>query len=99
MERLFSPLEQQVIALGRRSETGGETPSALGRVAARLLGIRLELPLANPRLEALRQFAARASRRGGALAQADLAAFLAAGFSPAHARVLIAAAKPAPSIH
>ena len=95
--QLFSPLEQQVIALARRSGTGGMPPSALGRVAAKLLGIRLELPLANPRLEALRQFAARASRRGNALAQAELAAFLEAGFSPAHARALIAA--PAPSLH
>jgi hypothetical protein len=99
VEPLFSPLERQVIALARRSGTGGMAPSALGRVAAKLLGIRLELPLANPRLEALRQFAARASRRRCALAQADLAAFLEAGFSPAHARALIAAAAPAPSLH
>lgn len=98
-KQLFSPLEQQVIALARRSGASGMPPSPLGRVAAKLLGIRLELPLANPRLEALRQFAVRASRRGSSLAQADLAAFLEAGFSPAHARALIADAAPAPSLH
>jgi hypothetical protein len=96
---LFSPLEQQVIALARRSGSSGMPPSALGRAAAKLLGIRLELPLANPRLEALRQFAARVARRGHALAQAELAAFLQAGFSPAHVRALIADAAPAPSLH
>ena len=96
---LFSPLEQQVIALARRSGSSGTPPSALGRVAAKLLGIRLELPLANPRLEALRQFAARVARRGHALAQTELTAFLQAGFSPAHVRALIADAAPAPSLH
>jgi hypothetical protein len=88
----FSSLETTVIALacgerGRGSPPIGWIPTALARLRMLLNPDDRIRQLADPRLEALRLFVNATYRRGGARAE-DLAAFLAAGFSPAHLRRL-----------
>lgn len=84
----FSPLETTVIALACGERGRGFPP--IGWIATAVARARTWLnpddrirSLADPRLEALRLFVNATYRRGGARAE-DLAAFLAAGFSPAH---------------
>lgn len=88
----FTPLETTVIALacgerGRGSPPAGILAVLLDRVGTWFNPDSRIRRLADPRLEALRVFVNATYRRGGARAD-DLAAFLAAGFSPAHLRRL-----------
>jgi hypothetical protein len=84
----FTALETTVIALacgerGRGSPPRGPISALFYRVTAWLNPESRIRGLADPKLEALRIFVNATYRRGGARAD-DLAAFLAAGFSPAH---------------
>ncbi len=62
--------------------------SRLGRVVRLLFGIEIARPLANRRLESLRRLAVRAWRQRP-IDRAALAEFVAAGFSPRHADILV----------
>lgn len=92
----FTSLETTVIALacgerGRGSPPAGPIATVWHRVSAWLNPDSRIRRLADPRLEALRVFVNATYRRRGARAE-DLAAFLAAGFGPAHLRRLAGAA-------
>jgi len=88
----FTAIERRVIAIARGEDVAAEG-SAMAHGLAKLLGIRRKPPLADPRLEALRRFASQAFHHPDRLGDADMAAFAGAGFSPGHARLLIASAR------
>jgi hypothetical protein len=78
----LSALEWSVVAIAR-----GERLSSLrrpGRIATAmgaLFGARPRMPLADPRLEALRRISVLAWHRGDNLPKSEIAHFLASGFS------------------
>jgi hypothetical protein len=78
----LSALEWSVVAIAR-----GERLSSLkrpGRIAlamGTLFGARPRMPLADPRLEALRRLSVLAWHRGDNLPRSEITRFLAAGFS------------------
>lgn len=81
-ETNLSALEWSVVAIAR-----GERLSSLkqpGRIAlamGTLFGARGRMPLADPRLEALRRLSVLAWHRGDALPKSEIVRFLKAGFS------------------
>lgn len=92
-ERIFTPLEQQVLRLGLLE---GEAPAAAGAkptlvhrtldwMYQALFSKRGGRSLANPRLEALRRFTAATRKRRGGVDRQELSSFLMAGFSLQHA--------------
>ncbi|MCJ8157605.1 hypothetical protein [Sphingomonas sp. LaA6.9] len=77
----FSALELRVIALSKSEGPSSlEPPSRLGAFLETLFAIKRPNPLADPRLEALRRFAILARSVGDRLADAEVNAFLRAGF-------------------
>jgi len=86
----FSIVEWRVIGLARNDDVGSlRTPGRLRRILARLFGSRLESPLADTRLEALRRLAVFAWRDSFNVPPSELAAFHDAGFSADHAELLL----------
>jgi hypothetical protein len=84
----FSPLEWTVISLARHDRSdAGSLPAELRRIMTLLFGERIARPLANARLEALRQAAVAIWNRRP-LAEPDVAAFDRAGFTSGHLNVL-----------
>jgi hypothetical protein len=94
---MFSGLEWTVLRMAQEEACRGVTPCASSRLGATLdrlwavvSGRRGALPLANPRLEALRRFAC-AAVIGGASLQSATAGLLQAGYTPAHVELAQAA--------
>ena len=82
----LTPLEREVIGIGRADAHDGAIVSSKGRLvdrlrssAAQMVGRRRTPPLADPRLEALRRFAQRAAL--GREEIADIGALRHAGFA------------------
>jgi len=70
--------------------------SRMAKVAPEVIAaVRENLPIADPKLEALRQFAAKVTRQRGAVSEADVAAFKAAGYD--NRAVLICSCSRRPS--
>lgn len=88
----FSPVELRVIGLAERFDATREIAHAsrLGRFAEWALGIRLNRPLADPRLERLRRFASRARHHAREIGEADVRDLVAAGYSRAQVQGLLA---------
>ncbi len=95
----FTPAEQQLVLLTASVEHDSHycTPAHTVRARAAaideatLTAVRAGRPVADPRLEALRLFTVRMIRERGFLADADLDAFVAAGFTRANALEIILA--------
>lgn len=95
----FSPAEQQLVLLTVSVEHESHycTPAHTVRARDASLGesaidaIRASRPISDPRLEALRLFTLKMVRERGFLADADLDAFVAAGFTRANAMEIILA--------
>lgn len=87
----FSPVERQVIYLAinyvnecEYCMSGHSALAAMAGVAADTIeALRENAPLADPRLEALRRFAARVTETRGELDAAEVESFRAAGFTNA----------------
>lgn len=96
----FSPPEQQLVLLAVSVEHDSRycTPAQAARARDAELAeeaieaVRAGRTIADPRLEALRAFTIQLVRRRGAVGEADLADFLAAGFTPANALEIVLAA-------
>ena len=89
-EARFSATEWVVIGLARRDSVRSlREPGRFSRLAARLFGWRIESPLADARLEALRRLAVFAWRDSFNVPPSELAAFHDAGFSADHAELLL----------
>ena len=78
----LSPLEWSVVAIARNERLGslrqpGRVMAALGS----LFGARPRLPLADPKLEALRRLSVLAWHRGDNLPKSEIGRFFSAGFS------------------
>lgn len=85
----FSELEWSVIEIARRDPlTSIEAPGRFAVTLANLLGRRPALPLADPRLEALRRFVVVSHHLRDRLPDREIARFQQAGFSRAHVRTL-----------
>ena len=85
----FTPIEWAVIGIARRDGIATvHRPSRLGTVLRRIFGLPAKNGLADPRLEALRQFAVRRWHGGAAIAQAEIEAFLSTGFTVAQMMLL-----------
>lgn len=90
-ESSLSPAERQVaiLAISRFNEcrycvAAHSVIAGMQKVPAQVVeAIRTDQPIADPRLEALRRFATAAVERRGWVSDADVTAFLAAGFSRA----------------
>jgi hypothetical protein len=80
---LFSSLELRVINLGARSDVSREMTGAsrIGRFLESTLGLKLDRPLASPRLERLRRYASMIRHHPDQLDETDLGALIEAGFS------------------
>lgn len=95
----FTPAEQQLVLLTVSVEHDSHycTPAHTVRARAAALdeaaiaAIRARRPLDDPRLETLRSFAIRMVRERGFLADADIAAFEAAGFTRANVLEIVLA--------
>jgi len=95
----FTPAEQQLVLLTVSVEHDSHYCTPAHTVRARdaaideatLAAIRAGRPVADVRLEALRQFTVKMIRDRGFLADADLDAFVAAGFTRANALEIILA--------
>lgn len=92
---IFTPLELQVIALaaGSPGECGTCGPAdgrmaRLGRRIGKAFALHVPTPLANARLEALRQLACRSFARSGTIGEPCAEAALAAGLSERHIETL-----------
>lgn len=87
----FSALEWSVIALARRDRKSSlDYPSRLSIALGSVFGARPSPRLADPRLEALRRMAVLSWHDGFAVPSAEVAAFRAAGFSPAQYEDMLA---------
>ena len=87
---VLSELERSVIGLARGD--GRSTlrqPGRLSRGLELVVGVRISPLLAEPKLEALRRVAVLSWKRGYAIASAEVKAFLAAGYSPAHYELVV----------
>lgn len=97
---VLSDLERAVVALSMGD--GRRTIAPRGGLAERLVGwlfgLRRALPLADPRLEALRRIAVLC-RLEGSLGRSDLVAFLATGFTIDHYEAVCAMIGATPGIH
>ena len=95
----FTPAEQQLVLLTVSVEHESHYCTPAHTVRARsaaldegaITAIRAGRPIANARLEALRLFTVKMIRERGFLADADIDAFLAAGFTRANAMEIILA--------
>ena len=87
----FTAVELRVIALAERKDAIGELSdqSRLGRFLARVFGVPLNRPLANPRLETLRRFVSLARHHPDDLRRDDVEALVGTGFSPGQAAGLV----------
>ncbi len=98
---VLSELERSVIGLARGDGLSTlRQPGRLSRGLELVFGVRISPMLADPKLEALRRVAVLSWKRGYAIASAEVKAFLAAGYSPAHYELVvdtIAAARQAES--
>lgn len=85
----FTSLEMQAIALAKADGAWSIRPKdRFVRLVERIFGFRQANKLANPRLEALRRFAVVSRLSRGRPADAEIARFLNAGFTPRHATLL-----------
>lgn len=81
-EAAFTRLEWRVIFMAKRDPaTAGRARSWQARIARLLFGVRTTNPLADQRLETLRQTAARLWRRKGQISQARIDRLRSAGFT------------------
>ena len=86
----FSPLELHVIALAEREDvTRASRTSLMGRLLRLSFGIDLSRPLANLRLEQLRQFASLAYHHPDQVTEADVHELVEAGYSRGQAQGLL----------
>ncbi|TPE63719.1 hypothetical protein FJQ54_02365 [Sandaracinobacter neustonicus] len=85
----FTDLEWSVVDIARRDPLSSiQAPGRFAGKMAALLGSRRSLPLADPRLEALRRFAVVDHHLRERLPDSEVAHFVGAGFSMAHVRLL-----------
>lgn len=85
----FSDLEWSVIEIARRDPLSSiEAPGRFAGTLANLLGRRPALPLADPRLEALRRFVVVSQHLRDRLPDREIARFQLAGFSRAQVRLV-----------
>ena len=81
----FSDLEWSIVAMAERDGLASlRQPNRFWSLVRRIFGIRPANRLANDRLEMLRRVAVLLWRGKQDVAQSEMPAFLAAGFSPAH---------------
>lgn len=87
---LFSPLELRVINLGARTDISRELTAAsrVGRLLEKLFGLKLDHPLASPRLEKLRRYASLVRHHPDEIGETDMSDLVAAGFSAGQAHGL-----------
>lgn len=87
----FTPLELRVIAFAERVDATREMSrqSRVGRFLERAFGVKLNPPLASPRLESLRRFASLARHHPQEVAEADLQNLVSSGFSQGQAHGLL----------
>lgn len=87
----FSSIELKVIGLAERFDASREIApeSRLGRFVEWALGIRLNRPLADPRLERLRHFASLARHHPADIGEDDVRNLVDAGYSRAQAHGLL----------
>lgn len=87
---VLTELERSVIGLARGDGLSTlRKPGRLSRTLELLFGVRISPMLADPKLEALRRVAVLSWKRGYAIASAEVKAFLAAGYSPAHYELIV----------
>lgn len=85
----FTDLEYRVIDIARQDPLSSvEAPGRIAAKLAWLMGSYQRLPLADPRLEALRRFVVVGTHLGDRLPDEEVAHFVGAGFSLAHVRLL-----------
>lgn len=85
----FTDLEWSVVEIARRDPLSSiQRPGRIASKMVQLLGKRPSLPLADPRLEALRRFVVVDHHLGDRLPDQEVAHFVAAGFTRAHVRLL-----------
>ncbi|MGB3845183.1 MAG: hypothetical protein WA940_04880 [Sphingopyxis sp.] len=81
----FSALEWSVVMLARHDRPSSlRAPGRIARLLALLFGEGANRRLADPKLEALRRMAVLTWHHGYTVSSAQIAAFLAAGYSPDH---------------
>lgn len=86
----FSPLEWRIVAMARHDSLGSIRPETrLRRLVRQLFGFPGYDVLSNERLEALRRMAVLGWHDGYAVAQSEIRAFLAAGYSLDHYETLL----------
>jgi len=86
----LTELERSVIGLARGDGLSTlRTPGRLSRWLELVFGVRISPMLADPKLEALRRVAVLSWKRGYSIASAEVKAFLAAGYSPAHYELVV----------
>lgn len=86
----LSPLEWQVVALARGDRMSSvHEAGPLVRAARWLFGLTMSNALSDPRLEALRRIAVLSWHRGYSVAEDDVRAFIAAGFTLDHYDILL----------
>lgn len=85
----FTDLEWSVVEIARHDPLSSiDPPGRFASRIARLLGSQRVLPLADPKLEALRRFVVAQRHLGDRLPDRELAHFVTAGFSLQHVRLL-----------
>ena len=88
----FTPMELRVIGMAARNdaERGFAHGSRFGRLLEWAFGVKLNRPLANPRLEALRRFASLARHHPRQVSEDVVSRFVDQGYSFAQAQGLLA---------
>lgn len=87
----LTALEWSVVALARRDRLSSlSRPGRMSLALGKVFGSRPALNLADPRLEALRRAAVLTWHHGVAVPAAEIAAFIAAGFTAAQYRTMAA---------
>ncbi|PZU48196.1 MAG: hypothetical protein DI568_08075 [Sphingomonas sp.] len=85
----FTDLEWSVVEIARRDPLSSiEAPGRFAGKLASLLGTPRSLPLADPRLEALRRFVVADHHLRDRLPDSQVAQFISAGFTRDHVRLL-----------
>lgn len=86
----LSPLEWQVVSLARRDRMSSVYEAGpVTRAIRWLFGLTVSNALSDPRLEALRRIAVLSWHRGYSVAEEEVRAFVAAGFTLDHYDILL----------
>ena len=86
----LSPLEWHVVTLARGDRMSSIFEAGpIIRAARRLFGLTVSNALSDPRLEALRRIAVLSWHRGYSVAEEDVRAFIAAGFTLDHYDIVL----------